>query len=230
LVDWRALVAPRLPEEMLVLRPGRPDDPRAVAAAAMDARPGIQPALRRGPLLVLPTPDIDGNAILRGAHCPVSDPVTSALLDGDDVAAFPELRGWSARDVARRAVAEHAAWLRGGDVDPRRYARWEAPATVQASARLLTAARAALFAASLARGEPELGLTASATASLTDDERLSQAVLRARDELDAWHRERRPCSQSTVTELRDAVSGLLLPSPSPSCGDPARRRPEGSHR
>jgi predicted nucleotidyltransferase len=192
LADWRAVVAPRVPDEALVPHDGDPSDPRTLAACARAAVPGIHPMLRRGPLVVLPAADLHGDARLRAVHCPVSDPVTFALLDGRRSAAFPTLPGWSVHDVARRAVAEHAAWLRQPVPSPRRYVRIEAPPPVAALARLLTAARAALLSGSLAAGEPTLALTVAATAALEE-----------------WHRDGRlPSAEPTVSELRAAVEDL----------------------
>ena len=88
---------------------------------------------------------------LRGIECRTTDPVSFALLEQKLTASFPNLPGWRAMDVARRAVAEHRAWL-----DPR---------TIPPSAgagrclgMLLSAARATTFLGSLDR-EPELALT-----------------------------------------------------------------------
>src|SRR5205085_12354583 len=62
--------------------------------------------------------------------------------------------GWSARDSAERAVVENDALLDRRD---------GASPGVRLS-RLLSAGRAALFLASLDAGDPELALTAAATA------------------------------------------------------------------
>jgi hypothetical protein len=208
LADWRAIVAPRIPDEGLAARAGDPIDPRAIADAARASRPGVLWALQWGPLVVLPTTNPHAEAILRAVQCPVSDPVTHALLTGQRAATFPELRGWSARHVARRAVAEHAAWLQQPASSPRPYSRVDLPQPVSALARLLTAARAAVFAESMTREEPTLAVTVAATRSLAQDEQLVQAIDRARIALQAWHRERRPCPRSTVSELHRAVVNL----------------------
>ena len=221
LADWRAIVAPRIPDEGLVVRAGDPADPAAVADAAMAARPGVVSALQRGPLLVMPTRLAFVEGMMRAVQCPVSDPVTHALVAGRDTAAFPRLLGWSACDVARRAVAEHAAWLRHPGPPPRSYLAVDAPQPVTAVARLLTATRASIFATSLERGEPALALTAAATASLAENDRLAQAIGDAHHALTDWHRERRPCASSTVANLRKAVSQLdpyRSPKPERSAG------------
>jgi DNA-binding NarL/FixJ family response regulator len=44
---------------------------------------------------------------LRAVTCPVTDPVSFALVAGGTVARFPNVDGWSAEHAARRAVAEH---------------------------------------------------------------------------------------------------------------------------
>ena len=57
-----------------------------------------------------------------GGQCEVTDPVSFALARGALVANFPNVPGFSIQDTARRALAEHAAWLgasmgdRGGTV------------------------------------------------------------------------------------------------------------------
>nr|MDQ6915542.1 hypothetical protein [Actinomycetota bacterium] len=199
-----------VPDEALVPCHGDPSDPRALAACARAAVTGIHPMLRQGLLVVLPTAELHADARLRAVHCPVSDPVTFALLDGRRIAAFPTLPGWSVHDVARRAVAEHAAWLRQPAPSPRRYVRIEAPPPVAALARLLTAARAALLSSSLAAGEPTLALTVAATAALADDDRLAAALEDAQRALEEWHRDGRlPSAESTVSELRVAVEDLV---------------------
>jgi hypothetical protein len=71
---------------------------------------------------------------MRTVQTTLTDPVSVALLSGEDVARFPDVPGFSARDLARRALAEHAA-----GADPS------------------AAARARAFAASL-DAEPELRL------------------------------------------------------------------------
>jgi len=93
---------------------------------------------------------------MRGIHCPLTDPVSFALAWGAETASFPRMAGWSAQDWARRAVAEHSAWLRAG------------PAARPAEMHL-AAARAALFSESLDEGRPELVLTLEETRHRLDD-------------------------------------------------------------
>ena len=92
-----------------------------------------------------------------------------ALIEGARVARFPNLAGWSARDSARRATAEHRAWLAAWpEQDPSRIT------PLHALGMLFTAARGALFLESLETGSPELPLTAAAVAR-----RLEQSGSRA---------------------------------------------------
>jgi len=185
LVDWRARTVPPLPDEVFILIEDDPRDPSAIALAAVAERAGEYPVLRAEKLLILPAARAEGRSHgsepehgsarfhrvkLRGIQCPPTDPVSFALADGKGAALFPDVPGWSARDSARRAVAEHAAWLAAGRTDG--YVRgWVAAQTAAAPpsavslGRLFTAARAGLFLESLA-GQPELGLTVHAVAEM----------------------------------------------------------------
>jgi hypothetical protein len=120
---------------------------------------GLYPALSGPGILVLPAPPAD--AVLRAVQSSTTDPVSFALLEGAELARFPRLAGFSAEDSARRAVAEHAAWLgrhpHGGRKE------------LDELAMLLSAARAALFLETLAEGAPELPLTLAATARMLDE-------------------------------------------------------------
>jgi hypothetical protein len=109
LADWRACAIPALPDETFALIAGDPADPARLAEAAL--REGSYPALRAERLLVLPHDAISHRGRLRGVECRASDPVSFALADGATSASFPGVPGWSAPDRARRAVAEHRAWL-----------------------------------------------------------------------------------------------------------------------
>jgi hypothetical protein len=133
------------------------------------ARAGVYPALNADGLLLLPALGVWERAYLRSVQCEASDPVSFALAAEASTARFPNVDGWSAEHWARRAVAEHRAWL-----DDRRERanacrrEWLdghselAPPAVRGLAKLLTAARAALFLDSLEQGQPELCLTAAA--------------------------------------------------------------------
>ena len=155
---------PELPDELFVPVPGRPDDPDALAAAGRE-RLGV---VRDRDVLVQAGP---AAGTLRGAQTPVTDPVSAALLDASREAVFPSLPGWSARDCALRAVAEHRSWLAAQ------------PAALHANDRalglLFTAARAALFLQSLDGDRPTLALTAAATAEALGDSDRALAELEA---------------------------------------------------
>jgi hypothetical protein len=197
LVDWRARTVPPLPDEVFSLIEADPGDPFALAAAAVAGRVGEYRALRAEKLLILPAARLGGRgdasnprgsarshrrrdrrshrqrSKLRGIQCPPTDPVSFALANGKSAALFPDVPGWSARDSARRAVAEHAAWLAAGRTEGN-VRGWVAaqngtsPLSAVSLGRLFTAARAGLFLESLA-GEPELALTVHAVAaSLVD--------------------------------------------------------------
>jgi endoglucanase len=164
-LDWSSPEGPRLVEQRLEPQAGDPGDPAAVLAAAARDAAGRVPVMRVGSLLVEPTLDPWGRGRLRTVQCPASDPVSFALLDGRASAAFPDLPGWSARDWAGRAVAEHRAWLAagrdavptaGGWIAARPPAVSDGPATV---GLLLSAARAALLLESVESGRPTLPLT-----------------------------------------------------------------------
>lgn len=149
LVDWRGVACPAPREELFTSVHGDPGDPAAIRAAAVADEGEPYRALRAGELMILPTRTFRGGW-LRTLKCSVSDPVSFALAGGERVAAFPRVSGWSAEDLARRAVAEHRGRLQAG-VD-------------LSLATLWRAARAALLLQSLEEGDPELPLTASETA------------------------------------------------------------------
>lgn len=153
LADWPAVAAPQVFAERFVLDGGSPGDPAALTRAVHALGEREYHALRDGELLVLPARPIPRSR-LRAVKSRATDPVSFALLDGARNARFPRVRGWSASDLAERAVAEHRAWLRTRRVPPRPW--MPPPPASQPLALLLTAARAKLFADSLERGEPEL--------------------------------------------------------------------------
>ena len=158
LCDWRSLACPLLPDECFAVLGNDPSDPAALDAAISSQGDGPYPALPFDALLVLPA--ARWRSSLRAVKCAISDPISIALVQGRNEAQFPNVPGWSARDSAVRAVAEHRAWLdapqpSGGEDD-----------AGEALAMLLGAARVGLFAESLA-GEsvPELALTLTETVS-----------------------------------------------------------------
>ncbi len=176
LADWRACVVPDDPDEALAPRDGNPADPAQLASAIAEARSWLHPVLRTDALLVLPTSLAWSWGRLRAVQCPLTDPVSFALLDGSTVARFPRLSGWSAPDQAHRAVAEHRSWLSAPAGPDSRPPGWiaAAPDSSETSARalgmLFTAARAALFMQSLEVEEPVLPATVGSTAALLDSE------------------------------------------------------------
>ena len=158
LLDWRALVAPAAPEESIVFVPGDPVDPADLARIARDERAdGPRHALRADGIFVLPTLDLQTRPLIRGAlravQCAATDPVTFALAADRPVAIFPNIAGYSAPDVARRAAAEHRAWL------DERNATGAESWTARDLGLLLTYARAVLFLESLGAGDAELPVT-----------------------------------------------------------------------
>ena len=158
LADWRARVAPDLPDETFVVLAGDATRPAILAAAARASHAGAFPVFRTDALLLLPTLRWE-RATGRAVQCESTDPVSMALIDGAKAARFPNLAGWSARDSARRAAAEHRARLAAwpGDDPP-------GIPPLQALGMLFTAARAGLFLESVETGAPELPLTAAAVA------------------------------------------------------------------
>ena len=156
LTDWRALAYPGgAPDETFALVPGSAADPPTVAALALVGDAGPYPALPADGLLVLPALSA-GRTKLRAVHCPLSDPVSFALVAGSVVAAFPNAGGWSIEAVAARAVAENRALLASNAGRPPSH---------ESIPGLLSCARAALLLESVEAGAPELPLTLRATAA-----------------------------------------------------------------
>jgi hypothetical protein len=155
LVDWRALVYPGRPDEAFAPLPGSPSDPAVVAAAALAGRTGAYGALRADGLLVLPAAGAPARTRLRSVHCPLTAPVSLAVLDGATTAHFPNVPGWSVSDLARCAVAEHHRWLQqAGD----RIDACSGPDLRANLGALIGAARAALLWEGVTSGRPELPL------------------------------------------------------------------------
>jgi hypothetical protein len=201
LADWRALVRPAAPDETFAVLPGDPGDPVLLADRARASLSGPYPALRAQRLLVLPTQPWPRSA-LRAVQCPLTDPVSFALAEGRGLARFPNVPGWSAQDAARRAVAEHRAWL----ASP---AAAREP-TGESLAMLLTAARAALFLESIVDGSAEVPLTAAAALR-----RLVESRPRERTTIDEaagaygdFLADETAPPAAAVTALRELVAGL----------------------
>ena len=130
-------------------------------------------------------------------------------MEGRGTATFPELLGWSAQDVAHRATAEHAAWLRFPGPPKRRYLGiGDVPPQVLTLARLVTAARAGLFATSIDEGDPTLAVTAKAMTTVADNAELAEALDRGCAALADWHTEQRPCSGGDLAQLDRATRAL----------------------
>lgn len=161
LLDWRALALPEGPEETFLVLPGDPSDPTRLGEVARSDTGDPHHALRGGDLLVLPNAQTGSwplaTAALRAIQCPQTDPVSFAVLGGQEVAAFPDLPGWSAGESAQRATLEHRAWLE------RDQAR--EPSQLRRLGMLWSSARAAFFSESVSSGSPELALTLAATAT-----------------------------------------------------------------
>jgi hypothetical protein len=157
LVDaWARAAVPYLPDEVFAVVDGDPSDPAELARLIEACGDASYGALRGPGFLVMPVPVARG--VLRAVQCAPTDPVSFALADGSDVARFPRLPGLSAEDAARRAVAEHAAWL---ERQPRGGVR-----TLRALGLLLTAARAAIFLETVRDGRGQLPLTMASTARM----------------------------------------------------------------
>ena len=202
--DWREITVPVRPDRTLAALPGDPGDPALLAAASLVPQPGPQPAFLAKDLLVLPSVRRFLSQ-LRCIQCAATDPVSFALLLGDGAARFPNVRGWSVQDTARRAVAEHRARLAadsripaGGSDDG------------ETLTTLITTARAALLWETTAEGEPQLPVTVTETLRRLGD-RSSAARTVAEDALEhygAFVRQLTPPPAPTVAELDRVVRGL----------------------
>jgi hypothetical protein len=153
LADWRGIVVPEAPEECFVLDPGDPGEAATLGAVAAEADRGPYRALRADDILILPGVELRRTR-LRAIKGRAVDPIPCALAEGDSVARFPDVPGWSARDTARRAVAEHRSSVLHLDSVAK-------PARL---GRLLSAARAGLFDESVRGDEPLLCVTTTETA------------------------------------------------------------------
>jgi len=93
LADWRARVAPELPDETFVVLVGDATRPSVLAAVAHASYAGTFPVFRTDGLLVLPTLQW-ARGMTRAVQCESTDPVSMALIEGARVARFPNLAGW----------------------------------------------------------------------------------------------------------------------------------------
>jgi predicted nucleotidyltransferase len=215
LADWRALCFHGVPDEALRPLGGDPGDPESLAAAARLEDGCRCPALAADHLLIMPVADLWSRGMLRSVQCSGSDPVSFALLDGQGRAQFPALPGWSARDWARRSVAEHRAWI-GFMEQARAIEDWPGLSL----GKLLSAARAALLWESIEAGDPELPTTLAATATLLGERRPGSATVagEALESFRAWRLGQAQASRALAAALRDVVRGL------PAYPRPADRR------
>lgn len=222
LADWRARtpqpllrngrVDPPLPDEALAVLGSDPAEPAELSELARISDSGLRAGARWGPLLVLPSSSYFA-WLHRSVQFEYSDPVSFALLAGERRATFPNLRGWSAADCARRALDAHAFWLqRFPSIDPEE--------TGTALGLLFGAARAALFSESLDRGEPELAVTAAGAAGRLAAERTGSATLleEALGSYRSWRADGAAPDRGTVAELRRLIEDLPAYS-SPSAAD-----------
>jgi hypothetical protein len=168
LADWRARAVPNVPDEAIMLIQANAVDPAFLALMAHADGGDAIPAFRYNSMLIMPTTNPE-RGVLRAVQCQPTDPVSMALADGRTIARFPELSGWSALHSARRAVAEHRAWLgaNGSVYPPHGWVGMQSGCsepTMRTVGLLFTAARAALFLESIVEGDPELAVTVAAVA------------------------------------------------------------------
>lgn len=205
LADWLARVRPWPQEEAFAALDGDPSDGRRLAAAVRNYRPGMYEALRSDRLMVFPA--MAPRRLLRSIQCVHSDPVSFALADGLNAAPFPDVRGWSARDCARRAVAEHRGWL-GSQREG--FAGADRGQSVDALGMLLSAGRAASFLESVERGDPQLAVTFAAASELLAGSAPGASAVAAEGygEYRMATLEGRTPSNRTLTGLFELVSNL----------------------
>ena len=207
LCDWRSLVHPKLPDETFFLFPGDATNPESLGAATAVSPYGPLPVLRRDELMV--SAGQRSRTELRALKCALTDPVSFALADGRDTAAFPNVAGWSAQDSARRAVAEHRAWLQAPPAPVAGLRPQDGPGGVMAM--LLTAARAALFHESVCGDTgPTLSLTVEETARRLAERSAEDAGV-VEDSLGRYREfalRRNPVPEATVNALREVVVRL----------------------
>ena len=204
LADWRARVAPEIPDETFVVLAGDATRPSVLAAAARASYAGTFPVFRTDGLLVLPTLQW-ARGMTRAVQCESTDPVSMALIEGARVARFPNLAGWSARDSARRATAESRARLDA-------WAGYDTSTMnpLHAVGMLFTAARSALFLESLEAGSPELPLTVAAVARRLEQSGSSTAGV-AQEAFESFRVARqqgRPTPKALISAFEQVVRDL----------------------
>ena len=173
LADWRARAVPGLSDEAIILIHADSVDPDFLGTIAQDDVELANPAFRYNSILLMPTTNPE-RGMLRAVQCELTDPVSIALADGQSVARFPDLPGWSAPHCARRAVAEHRAWL-SADAYVFPPHGWIGVQSSPSDSKtrtvglLFSAARAALFLESIEEGHAELAVTVAGVASALID-------------------------------------------------------------
>jgi nucleotidyltransferase-like protein len=221
LADWRACAVPGIPDETFALIAPGEITPDILRATALAGDKEINPAIRYNSIMLFPTTDPE-RAILRSIQCEPTDPVSLALSNGQAVARFPRLDGWSALHCARRAVAEHRGWLASAGVisPPHGWIGTQIGcrvATTRSMGLLFTAARAALFLESISDGDPALALTTEAVADrlIARDSSCREIVETSlQDFRDS--REARRHEVRSITALCDVVSNLSAYSEPPA--------------
>lgn len=196
LVDWRARVWSLPSDECFTPVDASRMTPGFLGSTAIAGNAGAYAGLRGDDLLVLPSLR---RARVRAVQCPLTDPVSFALLDGSATARFPNVRGWSARDSARRAASEHLGWLASSAPHDDEVAK---------VSRLFTAARAALFLKSLDTDRAELALTVTDVADALEDVSGGTVAVEAGQAYRAARFAGEPFPHGLVEALRRAVSGL----------------------
>ena len=176
LCDFHSLTRPGLLDESFAALPGDPGDPALLAAATTAQDYGPYPALRSDRPCCSPAPG-PGRVCVRSSRRP---PIRCrSLWSTADRTRHSQMSAVGRQDVGARALAEHGAWLATGpaSADP--------DAAGRELSMLLSAARAALFAESLAEDrEPELAVTVTAAvrrlgARFEDADPAAQAALEA---------------------------------------------------
>ncbi|MEO8575707.1 MAG: nucleotidyltransferase domain-containing protein [Gemmatimonadales bacterium] len=169
LADWRARAVPGLADEAILLVHSDSVDPDFIGTMAQADGAMANPAFRYNSMLLMPTTNPE-RGILRAVQCELTDPVSLALAGGNVVARFPELRGWSASHCARRAVAEHRAWLsaKAYVFPPHGWIGVQSSSSDPKTGTvglLFSAARAALFLESIEEDRAELAVTVAGVAA-----------------------------------------------------------------
>jgi hypothetical protein len=200
LVDWRAMVCPsEPPEESFAVLEGDPCDPEQLAALSTLTDRGTYPTLLQGGLMLRPARRTRRQQ-LRGVQCAATDPVSFALVSGERIARFPNMRGLSVQHTVQRAVREHRVWLTELDTAP--------PLTFEVLGRMITAARAALAWESLHDAKPALTLTVDATL-----EGLAERALAIAQQARESYGRLRPKSRERAPGLAAELHEVLLALP-----------------